>query len=217
MRTFLVTKEEWEIFKILCPKELMDIYLDKNIDLCIGKNVGYALNALGFHGLAYDFLEMGLMKEEQENLSCNNEDVIPYVRMFLGNIKSEGLKALFSQKAQDLIPYENDISTESKRSTAALWEEWEVFKILCSPKIRLLTERDNLSAKEHMALIAALRTLGFLSLADDIYLCEYAEKFEEDVLDDDVFDEADCHITLFLNSLKSVGMREVFEANIQKN
>lgn len=211
MRTFLVTKEEWSVFKILCPKELMELYMNENIDFATRTSVAFALNSLGFHGLAYDFLEFGLINEQDNNYK--NENAIPFIKMFLNNIKSEGISELFSKKVKNLIPFEKSEVTSIKRTTAGLWEEWELFNLLFPEEIKLLTKRDNLTAKEYMVLIVTLKTLGFCSISDDIYICEYKDEFKDDILDNEVYNNSGYYITLFLNSLKSIGMREVFEGN----
>lgn len=209
MRNVLALKEEWDVFKVLCPKELMDIYTDENITSEKSIAMINTLNALGFFSLANELTNLREDDIEEEiTTDLCLKDTIFFIKQFLDNIKSDGLRERFSKTVKNFMNAEQFY--EINRTFWGIREEWELFNILCPKEYKDIIKQEDISINDYMKFILALENLGFSNIADNIYLSEYAERFEKDEIDPTVFLILPEFIKVFLDNIKSNGLKQVF-------
>ncbi len=107
-------EQEWEVFKALCPKELMDIIESPDITTVQYKKIYNMLLSLGFYDSATLFLESKYALV-QENRKKNNEtDLLvftntamrrnkysdDYVQLFIDNVRNIHLQKHFENYSQ---------------------------------------------------------------------------------------------------------------------
>ena len=93
MRKVLALKEEWDVFKALCSKELMNIYTDENITCDNINKMINTLNALGFCNLAEELINYKTDCNKAEILTDEGKkDAVVFIKLFLENICTNKLK-----------------------------------------------------------------------------------------------------------------------------
>lgn len=103
-------KQEWEVFKALCPKELMKIIKCKKISFYTYENIINLMKNLGFNELSmwllmgkysamYDNTENAekLIDELSPETVCHDYNGRLFTKIFIDNIENEYLKEYFSQ------------------------------------------------------------------------------------------------------------------------
>jgi len=213
MYTFLSSREEWDVFKILCPKNIIDIYLDENICKVDKNKIVYMLNALGFHALAAEYAHLSFTNGEDDVSSGGmKKNAVLFIKMFLENIKSDGLRDKFSETLKEIMLV--NIVDEWQRSIIGMHQEWEIFKTLCPKEFMCMIEKENKSHDEHMTLVIALENLGFSNMSDDIYIMEYAPKYEDDNVSEEVFNKSAEYVKMFIDNIRSNGLKDIFAVKL---
>lgn len=105
----IANEQEWRVFKILCPKQLMDIIKRASKTGENRRSIVAMFDCLGFMDLSFYFftefhfkfgmgecikLVKGNTKSEKRKYTENE-----LIQMFIDNIESDGIKDLFVKKA----------------------------------------------------------------------------------------------------------------------
>lgn len=230
MRSFLAPKEEWEIFKILCPKEIMEIYMDENISLYNCEKMLQMLSLLGLDSLCRDFMKWKYLELDyiEETLKaqgydvslgkhCSRKEAITFAELFLCNIKSDGLRRLFSRASSDC--FNPKVFAPLGRNHIGMHQEWEIFKLLCPKEIMEIIENDEITFEDCAKVIRMMSQLGFENIAQDVFTstlmikCFFESREPKQILSSVCADDL---IESFLSSLQSPELREIFSLNLYR-
>jgi len=99
-------KQEWTIFKILAPQELIDLVQDETLSFEDSKKVAQLIFFLGFDYLYFEYLNKIFSKKREnddKNENKNKFETLILINKFLNNIASENIKIMFDSEAKKFL------------------------------------------------------------------------------------------------------------------